>query len=115
MTDSERESWRRIRARGQAAFVAAMVVRRCLWLAVPVVVAVALSGFLSGQSAGFWTDLPSLIWMFAGVTLLIGIGDGFFLWRLREREYERNLYAGEPSAPAPPARPNGARELKAGS
>lgn len=113
MIDSERENWRRIRARGQTVFVCAMVMRRCLWLAVPVVIAVALSGFLSGQAAGFWTDLPVLIGMFAGVTLLIGIGDGIFLWRLREREYERNLCAWEPSAPAPPARPAGNREISA--
>jgi len=91
MTNFELENWRRIRTQGRGLFVGKIIVRRCLWLSVPVIVTLLLTGLHPKSTTDFWSEYQFLIWIFAGATLIIGLGDGFFMWKMRERDYQRKM------------------------
>lgn len=91
MTNFELENWRRIRTQGRGVFVGKIIVRRCLWLSVPVIITLLLTGLHPKPAVNFWSEYQFLLWIFAGATLVIGFGDGFFIWKVRERDYQRKL------------------------
>ena len=89
MTDSELETWRQTRAQGRGRFLGKIMLHRSLWLFVPFGITLLALELRQKPDGGFWSDCEFLAWAFAGVSLLIGLGDGLFLWRLRELDFQR--------------------------
>lgn len=115
MKNSELDDWQRIRARGWGFFVAKIILRRCLWFSIPVGITLLITGLRPAHEGDFWSQYQSLLWIFASATLLIGFGDGWFIWKMRERNYERKIKVQAPDRQASVSATRGGQELKAAS
>jgi hypothetical protein len=96
----ELENWKVTRAHGRGRFLARTTARRCLTLGLPVAVILLLAHWRHARDEFFLEDDALLIWAFAGITILIGLGDGLLGWLTCEQEYARKTsFLGQP-APA---------------
>jgi hypothetical protein len=92
MTNLELENWKLARAQGRARFICKTILTKGLWFAIPVAITLLVVFCKQEQPGGFWSANQLLIWCFAGVSLLVGFGDGLFVWMIREREYRRKMH-----------------------
>jgi uncharacterized membrane protein YbhN (UPF0104 family) len=90
-----------------------IILRRCLWFSIPVVITLLISGSRPNHEGGFWSEYQALLWIFAGATLLIGFGDGWFIWKMRERDYERKTKMNAPDRQTSVAASRGDPEFNA--
>jgi hypothetical protein len=105
MTLLEMENWKLIRARGRGRFFLKTILIRFLWFSIPVAITLLVARLDQTDKGDVAATDHFLILTLAGVALLFGIGDAWYIWATHEREYLRKLRFLEQPSPRVDFRP----------
>jgi len=95
VNNTELNNWEIFREHGKSAFILKHIGKKSLWYSMVFAVVWVVAAWHQDKTSETGSQHLFMLWAFAGVVLILGCGDGFYLWMMREREYERKLLAME--------------------
>ena len=89
------DNWEDFREHDKSAFILKHIGKKSLWYSMVFGGVCILAAWHQDNTSAFGAQPGFMLWAFAGAVLILGCGDGFYLWMMRDREYERKLHSVE--------------------